>query len=112
MFVEGVLIPVRCLVNGTSIHQEPTEAVVYYHVELPAHDVILAEGLPVESYLDPGDRGTFSNGAGPVALFPDFSARMWEMAGHAPLVLNGPKVDRVRQALSVRAEMIPHRRAS
>ena len=112
VFVEGVLIPVRCLVNGTSIHQEPTEAVVYYHVELPAHDVILAEGLPVESYLDTGDRGNFSNGAGPVALFPDFSARMWEMAGHAPLVLNGPKVDRVRQALSVRAEMIPHRRAS
>ncbi len=30
----------------------------YYHVELPHHDVLLAQGLPAESYLDTGNRRT------------------------------------------------------
>jgi hypothetical protein len=41
-------------------------------VELPRHDVLFAEDLPVESYLDIGDRSNFS-GSMPVGLFPDFS---------------------------------------
>jgi hypothetical protein len=36
--------------------------VTYYHVELAAHDVILAEGLLCESYLDTGNRAAFVNG--------------------------------------------------
>src|SRR5580658_1153527 len=54
VFVEGVLIPIHCLINGGTIRQIVVPEVTYYHVELPAHDVILAEGLPVESYLDTG----------------------------------------------------------
>jgi hypothetical protein len=34
----------------------------YHHVELAAHDVILAEGLPCESYLDTGNRAAFAEG--------------------------------------------------
>ncbi len=41
-----------CLINGTTITREPVVAVTYWHVELDAHDILLAEGLPAESYLD------------------------------------------------------------
>jgi len=51
------------------------DEVTYYHVELDDHDLLLAEGLPVESYLDTGDRSNFENGGGPIALHPDFSTR-------------------------------------
>ena len=51
-------------------------AVTYYHVELPQHAVILAEGLPVESYLDTGDRADFHGDGETIRLFPDFSARL------------------------------------
>ncbi len=62
VFVGGVLIPIRHLFNGCTVVQEPVEDVTYYHVELATHDVILAEGLPCESYLDTGNRAAFANG--------------------------------------------------
>ena len=37
-------MPIRHLINGAHFVQEPVAEVTYYHVELPAHDVILAEG--------------------------------------------------------------------
>ena len=55
LYVLDVLIPVKYLVNGHSIARVPVDAITYYHIELPQHDVVLAEGLPVESYLDVGD---------------------------------------------------------
>jgi hypothetical protein len=42
VFFEGVLIPVKYLINGAAIAQVPVDRVTYYHVELPRHDVILA----------------------------------------------------------------------
>ncbi len=62
VFVEDVLIPVRYLVNGATVRQERVERVHYFHIELESHDILLAEGLTAESYLDTGNRGAFSNG--------------------------------------------------
>jgi hypothetical protein len=62
VFVDAMLVPARHLVNDSTIVQEPVDEVTYYHVELAAHDVILAEGLPCESYLDTGNRVAFSDG--------------------------------------------------
>jgi hypothetical protein len=79
------------------------DRVAYFHVELRRHDVILAEGLPVESYLDTGDRADFSGEADVMRLFPDFAARLmpdaawaWETRGAAPLVAHGPQLDAAR----------------
>jgi hypothetical protein len=46
LFVDGTLVPVRMLVNGTSIARLNADTVTYWHVELDRHDVLLAEGLP------------------------------------------------------------------
>jgi hypothetical protein len=50
--------------------QENADTVTYWHVELDRHAVLLAEGMPAESYLDCGDRAAFVDGVRPtVALF-------------------------------------------
>lgn len=102
LFVGNVLIPVMHLINGVSIARVPVDAVTYYHVELPRHDVLLAEGLPCESYLDIDDRANFDNGGDAMRLYPDFStpavnlAAMWELKGCAPLVIRGPELEAAR----------------
>jgi hypothetical protein len=102
VYVKDVLVPIKHLINGASIAQVPMNKVTYYHVELAQHDVLLAEGLPAESYLDTGDRPNFGNHDGVMRLFPDFSsrrldtARLWEAYGCAPLIVTGPELDAVR----------------
>ena len=74
ILVDGVLIPVRLLVNGATISREITcRSITYYHVELETHDVMLAEGLAAESYLDTGNRGIFENAKLPLTLYPNLS---------------------------------------
>jgi hypothetical protein len=108
VFVDGVLIPVRCLLNGATIVQEQRTEVTYFHVELPAHEVILAEGLPCESYLDLGNRGAFDNGGGALLLHPDFAARLWQRDACAELILGGPKLAAARRRLIVQAAGLGH----
>jgi hypothetical protein len=107
VFTEGVLIPVRYLLVGAAVGQISCDEVTYYHVELDEHDVILAEGLPVESLLPGGDRSGFENGGAAVALHPDFHNRQWEASGCAPLVVTGPVVAALRSRL---ADFVPARR--
>lgn len=102
IFVDGVLIPVRYLINGTNVVQEEIESITYWHVELDQHDVIQAEGLPCESYLDTGDRSNFANADGPSALYPDFAALRWEAQGCAPLVVTGRVLDTARRRVNAR----------
>ena len=75
VLVEDVLIPVKYLINGTTIAQTEVDEVSYYHIELERHDVLFAEGLPAESYLDTGDRANFANGGVVVSAYPDFATR-------------------------------------
>ena len=92
VFADGVLVPIRYLVNGTTIAREAAGRVTWYHVELAdaeggaAHDVLLAEGLPSESFLDTGNRGAFANGGGAIDLHPDFARAVWQRLGCAPLL--------------------------
>ena len=112
VFVDDVLIPIRHLVNGRSITQIERDTITYYHVELPRHDVLLAEGLPAESYLDAGARGAFGNHDGVVQLHPDFAslrddwAMLWEVRGYAPLVVVGEQLERTRRELGRRADVL------
>jgi autotransporter passenger strand-loop-strand repeat protein len=109
VFVDGVLIPVRYLVNGRTVAPLATATVTYLHVELDRHDVILAEGLPAESFLDTGNREAFANGGPAVRLQPDFALRIWQSEACAELVLSGPRLVAARRRLLARAEGLGHR---
>jgi collagen type I alpha len=43
VFVDHVMIPIKYLINGSTIAHEPCDEVTYFHVELARHDVVLAE---------------------------------------------------------------------
>ena len=59
--VGEVLIPAAALVNGTTIVQEQVDTITYWHVELEGgHDIVLAENLPCESYIEMGNRAFFA----------------------------------------------------
>jgi hypothetical protein len=103
VFVDGVLVPVRYLLNGATIAAAPIESVTYYHVELAAHDVLMAEALPVESYLDTGNRAAFANGGTTVMAHPDFARTIWDERACARLVLDGPELIAIRHRLLLRA---------
>jgi len=100
IFVDRVLIPIRLLVNGRSVRQVMRERISYHHIELAQHDVLLANGMPAESYLDTGDRARFSNGGDVITLHPDLSAPTPEILGCAPFVQDGPVLDAVRNRLA------------
>jgi hypothetical protein len=100
VYVNNVLIPVKHLINGSTIVQVPVDRVVYHHVELERHDVLLAEGLPAESFLDMRDGSNYANRAGLMRLYPDYSARMWEAFGCARLVVTGPELEAARAVVA------------
>jgi hypothetical protein len=97
----GVLIPVRHLVNGSSIVRRDVDAVTYWHVELDRHDILLAEGLPAESYLDTGNRSAFAGG-GLGRAGPWLGAAAREAYGCADLVVGGNRLDRIRSVVAGR----------
>ncbi|MDB5383692.1 MAG: hypothetical protein JWO26_3324 [Rhodospirillales bacterium] len=67
-----VLVPARLLLNGVTILQEQDwPQITYYHLELPRHSVVIADGAPAESWLDDGRRAQFSN-SGVTVRFVDF----------------------------------------
>jgi hypothetical protein len=103
ILVQDVLVHAEKLVNGATIVQVPCERVEYWHVELESHDILLAEGLPAESYLDVGNRTGFLNGGAYLEAHPDFTAK--HSADFCmPLVLEGPVVERAKAALLARAQ--------
>ena len=103
VYVEGALIPVRYLLNDATVRQQDVAAVTYWHVELPAHGVLLADGLPAESYLDTGNRPAFSENGTVVMAHPAFARATWHRNGCAPLVTAGPARDRAYRLLIAQA---------
>ena len=111
VFFDGVLIPIRLLLNGATIVQEPVEQVTYFHVELARHDVLLAEGVPAESYLDTGNRAMFAEGGVAMMLHPDFATvnaglKSWERDACAPLAVRPDQVEPLWKRLARRAQAL------
>ncbi len=106
VLLDGVLVPIRLLRNDASIRAETEcRAVTYFHVELDAHDILLAESLAAESYLDTGNRGMFENAGLPRLLHPMFEndqARR-ETESCAPFVTDPACVEPLWRFLAARA---------
>jgi hypothetical protein len=72
LFLDGVLIPARHLVNAASILRDDAPGPLhYFHIELASHDLILAEGTPAETFLDCNSRAGFDNAASFAGLYPN-----------------------------------------
>ena len=71
LMIDGLLINAGALVNGSSIDRVPLAELggsfTVYHIETEAHNIILAEGTPVETFIDYAGRKAFDN-------YPDYLA--------------------------------------
>ena len=72
LLLDGVFVPAELLVNAQTILQaEAVDQIDYFHLEFEAHEVILAEGTPAESYVEYDNRHGFHNAHDFAALYPD-----------------------------------------
>jgi hypothetical protein len=101
--LNGVLIPIGDLINGQTITavDVPGDQIVYYHVELETHDVVIAEGAPCETLLTTAEKLTaFDNVDEYYALY----GAPVDMVACAPLAaFNGGRSElksRLRSAIS------------
>jgi len=103
MFVDGVLVPARHLVNGVSIlKMEGMERIDYFHLEFDRHVVIFAEDAKAESFVDDDSRMLFHNADEYRRLYPNEPRRRVEFC--APRVEDGPALASLHQALAARAQ--------
>lgn len=101
---DGNLISAMNLVNGKTIVQQfDMQSFSYFHIELEQFDILLAEGVPAESYVDTGNRNMFQN-AHEVAMNPDFGPA--EGRPNIPgitVIRKGPVLEAIRAKLLERA---------
>lgn len=101
LFLHGHLVPAKLLLNGVTIRRETAcPSVTYFHIELDRHDIILAENLAVETYLDTGNRNAFANAKGSPHAAPVFGrGRQWNDLACADLCLSGPCLQTIRREI-------------
>jgi hypothetical protein len=105
LYIDGVLMEAFSLINGATVIQEfETRFVTYHHVALETHDVILAEGLPAETYLETGHRNMFE-GEAAMTLHPDFRV-MGDADFCGPMIRAGAQLESARTRLLARAEAL------
>jgi hypothetical protein len=103
LYLQGVLVPAKDLVDGVLIKQDSSfKSVHYYHLELEGHDVLIANGAGAESFLDVGHRGMFENSGEPVILHPDLMQERRETDSCAMLVTGGEQLAEIRRGLRER----------
>ena len=103
VYLDGLLVPIRNLINGRSIVQcgsFESDAIEYFHIELAGHDVILAEGAPAETLLATSDRA-FDNWLDDTGIFPQTGAdRLQPFATRVPTSRRAVIGSRLRSAVS------------
>ena len=107
LYLDGMLIQARQLVNHMTITRDSGRAVVtYYNVELDSHAILLADGMPCESYLDSGNRGQFDAAGSVVPLHGEVPDYMQHAC--APVVTAAVLVQPIWQRLAERARAAGH----
>lgn len=76
LYLEGALYPVGRLVNGATLMWDlVTVSQTVWAVQLERHDVLVADGLAVESLLDPAARSAYAELTAPLLRVVDGVAR-------------------------------------
>ena len=101
LFFNGVFIPARMLVNGVSIfYDKSITSYNYYHIETPDHAIIMADGMLTESYLDTGNRRSFTQKGNVIQL--GSTPKSWQDNAAAPLCVERERVEAVFRQITAR----------
>ena len=99
--IDGLIIPAAALVNDSSVRRDDSTApVTYYHIELADHDLVLAEGLAAETFVNVAGRALFDNGAEYDALYGATAA---EVTFQTNRVEEGYQLEAARKMLAGRS---------
>ncbi|ARW11091.1 Hint domain-containing protein [Acetobacter ascendens] len=105
LFFEGKFVPVRMLVNGSSIFYDKSITFYdYYHVETEEHSVIIADGMLTESYLDTGNRRVFRQAGSVMSL--GGKAKSWEENAAVDLCVDRSFVEPLFRKLAKRSASV------
>jgi len=108
VYAYGHLVPVRHLINDVTITQESVDSITYYHIELPKHTVIFAQGLPAETYLDSDNRQFFISAdqvatnvekLDTVEFSENYGRDLYLANCYAPFVTGGPVLEAIQEKL-------------
>ncbi|WP_346344013.1 Hint domain-containing protein [Gluconobacter cerinus] len=103
LFFDGKFVPVRMLVNGRSIFYDTSiTSYDYYHIETEDHSVIMADGMLTESYLDTGNRRSFTQKGSVVSIGGSRNLSWGDAA--ASLSVSREAVEPLFRQLEARAE--------
>jgi len=103
LFFDGKFVPARMLVNGRSIFFDRSiRSYDYYHIETEEHSVIMADGMLTESYLDTGNRLSFSQ-KGNIVSIGGSRNLSWDDAA-APLTVSRETIEPLFRKIDNRAE--------
>jgi hypothetical protein len=103
--VDGVLIPARRLLNGSSIVQLfDRPFCTYHHIELDQHALLLAESMPAESYRSGQGLSAYAREGRTQALHPGLHEFGQTQADEAmPLATDEPTIEAVYRRIAARA---------
>jgi len=108
LYIDGVLVQAKDLVNGATIVQaDGIDRVEYFHLELDDHDVIFADGAAAETFVDCDNRLMFANGAEYARLYPDDERPRWKFCAER-LGWDSDELTDIRAALLWRAAALGH----
>ncbi len=96
--IDGVLVTARALLGG-AIRQENVDQVMYYHIQLDGHEVIIADGTPCETLLDGHDPVGFDN-ANEAVITDVF------LAPCLPRMSQGEAVEAIRAKIRARTSVL------
>lgn len=128
LLIDGVLIRAKDLVNGTTIVPSlpaGRDVIEYYHILLDRHEVVIADGAPVETLLPEADNHeAFSNFPELLHLVPngaiptmtpvapvvrcsgrDHLQALFRLAVH-PFTPDDDPIEEIRGQLAIRAQVV------
>ncbi|MCL1515876.1 Hint domain-containing protein [Parasaccharibacter sp. TMW2.1890] len=107
LLLKGSFIPARMLVNGRTILREERDSYDIYHIETYEHRIISANGVLSETYLDTGNRHSFTTPEAALSISSPASfhsrPKDWQQDAAAPLNVDRAFVEPLHAALAERA---------